>query len=256
MRSDFPRSRRERRELAINLVETRTTRSPRATRNRSSAPETCRQSSSAQARSLPRPRAHSTSAPTREPRRRSSSQRAPGPSPRDRRDRVRTLVGVRPDDHPPVPFHLAKSGHPADRACFGRCHAPIKSRRTSPTGDERHNKSKSRHPGRQPQRESARRPVGTFTSVSEVTNTADQNSKPQSSSGAIRWWWSGTAPVSPLNVVARAVVGVTHSGRFRLRSPARWPSRGGLGWRPADETLGGVGRRRFRDGPGAGAFPP
>jgi hypothetical protein len=82
MRSDFPRSRRERRELAINLVETRTTRSPRATRNRSSAPETCRQSSSAQARSLPRPRAHSTSAPTREPRRRSSSQRAPGPSPR------------------------------------------------------------------------------------------------------------------------------------------------------------------------------
>ena len=47
---------------AISRVETRTTRSPRAIRNRSSAPETCRQSSSAHTRSPPRPRAQTTSA--------------------------------------------------------------------------------------------------------------------------------------------------------------------------------------------------
>jgi hypothetical protein len=33
------------------------------------------------------------------------------------------------------------SGRPADTACWGRCHAPIKSRQTSPTGDERHSES-------------------------------------------------------------------------------------------------------------------
>ena len=38
--------------------------------------------------------------------------------------------------------------------------AAIKSRRASPTGDERHNKGRSDPTGRQPQRESARRPVG------------------------------------------------------------------------------------------------
>ena len=52
------------------------------------------------------------------------------------------------------------SGRPADMACLGRCHAPIKSRRTSPTGDERHSKRWSGPHGRQPQRESARRRSG------------------------------------------------------------------------------------------------
>src|SRR4051795_9375554 len=37
-------------------------------------------------------------------------------------------------------------GPPADTACLGRCHAPIKSRRTSPTGDERHSERQSGHP--------------------------------------------------------------------------------------------------------------
>jgi len=53
-----PRSRLERREPAISRVGTRTTRSPRAIKNRSNEPETCRQSSSAHTRSRPRPRAH------------------------------------------------------------------------------------------------------------------------------------------------------------------------------------------------------
>jgi hypothetical protein len=35
---------------------------------------------------------------------------------------------------------------PADMAWWGRGHAPIKSRRTPPTGDERHNTSKSSPP--------------------------------------------------------------------------------------------------------------
>ena len=44
----------------------------------------------------------------------------------------------------------------------------IKLRQTSPTGDERHNNRKSGHSGRQPQREPARRPVGTFSSASDI----------------------------------------------------------------------------------------
>src|SRR3954465_1562911 len=36
-----------------------------------------------------------------------------------------------------------RDGHPADTACWRRCHASIKSRQTSPTGDERQNKRKS-----------------------------------------------------------------------------------------------------------------
>ena len=36
-----------------------------------------------------------------------------------------------------------RGGRLADTACCGRCHAPIKSRQTSLTGDERQNKRKS-----------------------------------------------------------------------------------------------------------------
>src|SRR5215207_4299027 len=52
---------------------------------------------------------------------------------RDRSDHVRSLVHVRTEhDHDPVPFTSTESGHPADMACLGRCHAPIKSRRDVP----------------------------------------------------------------------------------------------------------------------------
>ena len=50
------------RAAAINLVVTRKTRSPRPIRNRSKDPDTCRQSSIAQTRSAPRPRAQTSSA--------------------------------------------------------------------------------------------------------------------------------------------------------------------------------------------------
>ena len=62
MLSDFPRSRALRRDAAISLVVTRRTRSPRPIRNRSKDPETCRQSSIAQTRSPPSPRAQTSNA--------------------------------------------------------------------------------------------------------------------------------------------------------------------------------------------------
>src|SRR4051812_49872555 len=39
-------------------------------------------------------------------------------------------------------------------------------------------KGSQAQPGRQPQRQSARRPVGTLTSASDITDTRDLNSKP------------------------------------------------------------------------------
>jgi hypothetical protein len=62
MPSDLPRPRAWRRDADINVLCTRSTRSPRSIRNRSNEPETCRQSSIAHTRSLPRPRAQRSSA--------------------------------------------------------------------------------------------------------------------------------------------------------------------------------------------------
>ena len=47
-------------------------------------------------------------------------------------------------DHcPRPPLILDRDGRLADTACWRHCHASIKSRQTSPTGDERQNKRKS-----------------------------------------------------------------------------------------------------------------
>jgi hypothetical protein len=64
---------------------------------------------------------------------------------RDGRDGVRTLVGVRAEhDHDPrPPLDTFRGGRLVDTACSRRCHASIKSRQTSPTGDERQNRRKS-----------------------------------------------------------------------------------------------------------------
>jgi hypothetical protein len=62
MLSDLPRPRARRRESAISLVVTRSTRSPRPIKKRSNELETCRQSSSAHTRSVPRSRAQASSA--------------------------------------------------------------------------------------------------------------------------------------------------------------------------------------------------
>ena len=63
--SDLPRSRDERRAPAMCFGATRTIRSPRAIRNRSSAPDTCRQSSIAHTRSGSSARAQRNSLPKR-----------------------------------------------------------------------------------------------------------------------------------------------------------------------------------------------
>src|SRR4051794_3518495 len=65
---------------------------------------------------------------------------------------------------------IHQRGRLVDTACSRPCHASIKSRQTSPTGDERQNKGSQAQPGRQPQRASARRPVGTCSSASDDTD--------------------------------------------------------------------------------------
>ena len=101
MLSDFPRSRPPRRAAAINLVGTRTTRSPRSIRKRSKEPDTCRQSSSAQTRSPSSPRAQTNERvePSDADLDRSLAQQLAGCQP-NRGDRVRALVHVRTEhDH-------------------------------------------------------------------------------------------------------------------------------------------------------------
>src|SRR3954452_20428138 len=84
-----------------------------------------------------------------------------------------------------VLLHLDGDGRLADTACWRRCHASIKSRQTSPAGDERHNRTEVR-----PQiwptasKRVSSPPVGNLPSASDVTDAADHNSKPQRSSAA------------------------------------------------------------------------
>ena len=117
-------------------------RGPRARHGRARSaqtpPETCRQSSSAQTRSppdAPRPHFHRRGK-TRvcQPRRSAHRQQARPGARDDRSDRVRSLVHVRTEhDHDPRPLSpRRKVDTPADMACLGRCHAPIKSRRGCP----------------------------------------------------------------------------------------------------------------------------
>ena len=163
MLSDLPRPRAPRRESAMSLVGTRKTRSPRSIRNRSKDPETCRQSSSAHTRSAPR------LARPGQQRRKALGADLDGllavaarrllPTPRQscasacacpHRARSSTLVHL----------HSRLSGRPADTACWGRCHAPFKSRRNIPDRRRATQRKVVRPNGRQPERESARRRSG------------------------------------------------------------------------------------------------
>ena len=111
IRSDLPRSLPPRRSPAISRVATLTTRSPRTSRKRSKAPETWRQSSSAQTRSPAKARAQSSAA---------ANPRITDPHElviqqlsgfaRNRGNRVRALVHVRTEhDHGFVPFTSLKA---------------------------------------------------------------------------------------------------------------------------------------------------
>ena len=77
--SDLPRWRALRRAFAVTCVATRSTRSPRSIRNRSSDPETCRQSASAHTRSPSKARAHRNKAA--KPRRSTPTVCSPSSSP-------------------------------------------------------------------------------------------------------------------------------------------------------------------------------
>ena len=185
MLSDLPRPRAcapRRRPSACEC--TRRTRSPRSIRKRSSDPETCRQSSIAHTRSAPRPRAQ------REQSRGALSARQDrllaeqlAGRRRDRGDRVRALVGVRTEhDHDLRPPPLDWVGHPADTACSGRCHAPIKSRQGIHDRRRATQRKAVRPDGRQPERESARRRSRSLHRPSDITDETNPNSKPESSS--------------------------------------------------------------------------
>jgi hypothetical protein len=159
IKSDLPRSRPPRRAPAISLVATLTTRSPLTTKNRSNEPETCRQSSSAHTRSPAKPRAQSSAAanPSIANRDRLLVHQLVGTR-TDRSDRVRALVHVRTEhDHDPRPFTRPEADYPADMACWGRCHAPIKSRRDIPDRRRATQRKPVRPTGRQRESESARR---------------------------------------------------------------------------------------------------
>jgi hypothetical protein len=140
MRSDVPRSRLERREPASGRVGTRTARSPRAIKNRSNEPETCRRSSSAHPRSRPRPRAHcSTCSKARTP---TLTVLSPSISP--------VVAAIPPTvceplhvrtqhDHQLSPLLLAvEVDGPRTRLAGGAATLLSSHAGTSPTSDERH----------------------------------------------------------------------------------------------------------------------
>jgi len=183
MRSDFPRSRPARLAPAISFVATRTTRSPRASRNRSKAPETCRQSSSAQTRSLPSERPQSSAAP--KPLAPTSTVLSPSSSPVPAATAAivcellcmsapSTIIRVVPSSD----LKRTPGGHGLleGDATLLSSHAEHPRPATSDTteGSQALDRPTASKRVSSP-------PVGTFSSTSDVTDEANHNSKPQSS---------------------------------------------------------------------------
>jgi hypothetical protein len=222
MRSDLPRSRLARRELAISRVGTRTTRSPRAIRNRSKEPETWRQSSSAQTRSTPRARAHcSTWSNPRAPDRRRLVTEHLARRRRDTGDGVRALVHVRTEhDHRCVPFcswlKWTAGGH-------GLLRALPRSFQVTPDIPDRRRATQQkevRRTGPTASKRVSSPPVGTFSSTSDVTDTAksqQQASKRQPTRGS-----AGAFAALPL--LERRVAQITAGARW-------WPTSSVRAWR-------------------------
>ena len=134
-------------------------------------------------------------------------------------------------------------GRLADTACWRRCHASIKSRQTSPTGDERQNKSRSdRRSGRQPQRESARRRSGPSPPrrTSPTTRITTASLKAAVTMGG----WSGPSgertPPAPAFAQGRGALAVRQPSVGHFAQRRRYP-RGAA-------ALGGLRHRRFREG--------
>src|ERR1044071_8518337 len=94
---------------------------------------------------------------------------------------MRTLVSVRAEhDHGHCPPASTDTDTWRTRLAGGDAtHLSSHARHPRPATSDK-TKGSQAQPGRQPQRESARRPVGTLTSVSDVTDARDLNSKPRS----------------------------------------------------------------------------
>src|SRR4051812_22601806 len=92
------------------------------------------------------------------------------------------------------------SGPPADTACWGRCHAPMKSRRKIPDRRRATQRKVVRPNGRQPERESARRRSRSLHLTSDVADDANRNSKLR---GSGRFGAARAAPRAQSSTVAR-----------------------------------------------------
>ena len=78
----------------------------------------------------------------------------------------------------------AVGAHCCSQACWGRCHAPMKLRRTIPDRRRATQRKVVRPNGRQPERESARRRSRSLHLTSDVADNGNRNSKPESGSDA------------------------------------------------------------------------
>ena len=191
---------------AISSVVPRRTRRRASIRNRSNDPETCRQSSIAQTRSPPRRRAQINNAA--KPLAPTWTVCSPITSPvvadsativceRLWASAPSTIIDLR---SPPPRL----GGSPADTACCGRCHAPIKSRRTSRTGDERHS-------------EVAQAPNGPTACKESQLAAGPGPSSPRRT--------SPTAPITTASLQARAgrlCLGASATAFLRRGVPCRW----------------------------------
>ena len=189
IRSDLPRSRLDRRELAISRVGTRTTRSPRAIRNRSKEPETCRQSSSAQTRSTPRARAHCrTSSNPRAPTEHGLVSEHLARRRGDSGDRVRALVHVRTEhDHQLRPFSSRLKWTAGGHGLLGALPRSFQVTPDIPDRRRATQQKEVRPAGPTASKRVSSPPVGTIPAASDITDKPNHNSKPQSSSGGSAW---------------------------------------------------------------------
>ena len=199
--SDLPRSRDERLAPAMCFGATRTICSPRARRNRSSAPETCRQSSIAHTRSESSFRAHRSSLPKLPLRAGTvSSPRAAAVSASTAPQVcvflcvsvpitiIRAVPSIVFDEADPRRTNLTR----------GWCQAPIRSRRWSSGGDGRHD-------------------------IRWVRPSVDRKSmsQPVASPGTNR---SGrTSPPGPRKLLSKKVKGLGRRFRGSYRSSGRSP---------------------------------
>src|SRR5215218_10139488 len=90
-------------------------------------------------------------------------------------------------------------------ACLGRCHAPMKSRRTSSTGDERHSERWSGPTADSLKESQLAAGRGAFTFPSDVADEPNRNSKPEGSGSR------SAAPVTSRARGGRSAPGCSYS---------------------------------------------